>query len=498
MNIKPLVAFCLFLCSFLSQANTIRIGQISDLHYMAPELLVVRGSAFDNYVMRDRKLLYDSPAILRAAVQNLLNEKVDIVLVSGDLTKDGELLSHEGVAKTLQPLLDRGVKVLVIPGNHDINNPFALSFYGDTTHAAATVSADDFSKIYGDFGYKSAISKDPNSLSYVSEPVPGLRILCLDGIKYYNNTFISKGASADARVTKGILKPETMVWIRTQIAQAKAQGKQLVGMIHHGVVEHFDYESVLAAPYILDNSAELQRTLLLAGVKVVFTGHFHASDISRVDDRFGNHLYDVETGSIVTYPCPYRIMELSGNTLTIQTKHIEKIDTYSSESINFQRYAQKKLEKVVPEILSSYLAKYYTSVSTTIPEYAPSFIKVPQEKVLADMVLKYLSTSGTTLLLANFRGNENLADSAVHKRKEFIKDVDELIGDFARKSSGVFLAPITSEVFKRTAMFRKLKDASKSIWDNRVEKSYRGRDYKFQLHEPINDLNLTIELGKLK
>jgi len=497
MSKKISLVFCFFSFIFSIQANTIKIGHITDLHYMAPELLIVKGSAFDNYMMRDRKMLYDSPAILRAAVQNLLNEKVDIVLVSGDLTKDGELLSHEGVAKTLQPLLDHGVKVLVIPGNHDINNPFAVKFMGDSTYAAATVSADDFRQIYGDFGYNSAISKDPNSLSYVSEPVPGLRILCLDGNKYYNNTFISKGASADIRVTKGVLKPETMVWLKSEIAQAKAQGKQLVGMIHHGVVEHFDYESVLAAPYILDNSAELQRTFMLAGVRVMFTGHFHASDISRVDDRLGNHLYDVETGSILTYPCPYRIMELSGNKLTIQTKLIEKIDTYSSDSITFQRYAQKKLEKVVPEILSSFLARYYTSVSSTIPKYAPSFIKVPQEKVLADMVLKYLSTSGTMLLLANFRGNENLADSSVFRHKEFIKNVDELIGDFSRKSSGD-LALITIEVFKRTAMFRKLKDASKSIWDNKVEKSYRGRDYKYQFHEPINDLNLVIDLGVLK
>ena len=488
---------CFFSFIFSIQATTIKIGHITDLHYMAPELLVVKGSAFDNYIMRDRKMLYDSPAILKAAVQNLLNEKVDIVLVSGDLTKDGELVSHEGVAKTLRPLLDHGIKVLVIPGNHDINNPFAVKFIGDTTNAVATVTADEFSQIYGDFGFNSAISKDPNSLSYVSEPVKGLRILCLDGVKYYDNTFKSKGASADNRITKGVIKPETMAWIRTQIALAKAQKKQLIGMVHHGVVEHFDYESVYAAPYLLDNYTELQRILMNAGVEVMFTGHFHASDISRVDDRNGNHMFDVETGSIVTYPCPYRVMEINGNTLSIQTKHIEKIETLASDSVDFQTYAHDKLEKVVPEILSNYLAHYYRSVSTTIPEYAPSFIKVPDEKVLADMVLKYLSGSGTQLLFANYRGNENLADSAVYKRKAFIKDVDELIGDFAAKSSGV-LAPITSEVVKRTDMFKKLKDASRSIWDNRVEKSYRGKDYKYQLHEPIDDLNLVIDLGGLK
>jgi 3',5'-cyclic AMP phosphodiesterase CpdA len=491
-----LVVF-IFIGFSLTQAKTIRIGHITDLHYMAPELLVVKGSAFDNYVMKDRKLLQESPAILEAAVQNLLKEKVDIVLISGDLTKDGELESHQGVVRTLQPLLDQGVKVLVVPGNHDINNPFAVRFLGDSTSAVQTVTAEDFSRIYGKFGFDSAISRDANSLSYVSEPVEGLRVLCLDGVKYYYNSFKSKGASVDTRVTRGILKPETMEWIRVEIAKAKAENKQLIGMIHHGVVEHFDYESVYAAPYLLDNYVELQRMLMKAGVRVVFTGHFHASDIARVDDRLGNHLYDVETGSIVTYPCPYRVMQLSGSNLSIQTKHIEQINANFNDSLDFQTYAHHRLEKVVPEILSSYLSHYYESVSTTIPEFAPSFIKVPSEKVLAKMVLKYLTVSGTKLLFANYRGNEQMEVNAVRNRKEFIKDVDRLIADFAIKSSGV-LAPVTNEVFKRTDMFRKLKDASKSIWDNKVEKSYRGRDYKFQIHEPINDLNLSIDLGTLK
>jgi len=494
---KTLLGVLIFIGFSFAQAKTIRIGHITDLHFMAPELLVQKGSAFDSYVMKDRKLLQESPAILNAVVQNLLKEKVDIVLVSGDLTKDGELVSHQGVAKALQPLLDNGVKVLVIPGNHDINNPFALSYLGDTTSAVATVTADDFSRIYGKFGFESAISRDVNSLSYVSEPVEGLRVLCLDGVKYYYNSFISKGASVDTRVTRGILKPETMAWIQSEIAKAKAEHKQLIGMIHHGVVEHFDYESVYAAPYLLDNYVELQRTLMQAGVRVMFTGHFHASDISRVDDRRGNHLYDVETGSIVTYPCPYRVMELSGTNLSIKTKHVEHIDYPYPDSVDFQTYAHRRLEKVVPEILSSYLSHYYQSVSATIPEYAPSFIKVPSEKTLAKMVLKYLTVSGTKLLFANYRGNEQMEVNAKHNRKEFIKDVDKLIADFSMKSSGV-LAPLTDEVFKRTEMFRKMKDAAKSIWDNKVEKSYRGKDYKFQDHEPINDLNLDIDLGMLK
>ena len=39
------------------------------------------------------KLLKESPAILKTAVDDLLNDSVNIVLVTGDLTKDGELIT---------------------------------------------------------------------------------------------------------------------------------------------------------------------------------------------------------------------------------------------------------------------------------------------------------------------------------------------------------------------------------------------------------------------
>jgi DNA repair exonuclease SbcCD nuclease subunit len=39
----------------------------------------------------------------------------------GDHTKDGELINHESVKDLLQQLADAGIKVFVVPGNHDIN-----------------------------------------------------------------------------------------------------------------------------------------------------------------------------------------------------------------------------------------------------------------------------------------------------------------------------------------------------------------------------------------
>ena len=105
--------------------NIIKIAVISDLHVMAPELLVKEGDAFEAYLNRDRKMLRESTEILDTLASDILDLKPDLVLVTGDLTKDGERASHQIVASQLQRLVDAGIQVLVVPGNHDINNPDA-------------------------------------------------------------------------------------------------------------------------------------------------------------------------------------------------------------------------------------------------------------------------------------------------------------------------------------------------------------------------------------
>ena len=72
---------------------------MSDIHVMAPELLVEKGTAYENYVKTDPKLLEESGEVLRTVVDVVLEKKPDLVLIPGDLTKDGELLSHQLVAQ---------------------------------------------------------------------------------------------------------------------------------------------------------------------------------------------------------------------------------------------------------------------------------------------------------------------------------------------------------------------------------------------------------------
>ena len=51
-------------------------------------------------------------------------EKPDIVVLTGDLSFNGEKGSHQGLADKLMKIKDAGITVAVIPGNHDVDNIF--------------------------------------------------------------------------------------------------------------------------------------------------------------------------------------------------------------------------------------------------------------------------------------------------------------------------------------------------------------------------------------
>jgi hypothetical protein len=149
------------------QFPALRMAIFSDPHCMAPSLLVNDGPAFQTYLAQDRKLLAQSHAILDAVVGQITLAQPQVVLVSGDLTKDGEFISHQDVTNHLAQLKAAGAKVFVCPGNHDVNNPHAASYNGAVATPVPSISAADFAALYSEFGYKDALARDPNSLSYV-------------------------------------------------------------------------------------------------------------------------------------------------------------------------------------------------------------------------------------------------------------------------------------------------------------------------------------------
>lgn len=322
----------------------------SDPHIYDPSL-GTEGKAFESYLSADRKLLRESTEIMDAAIAAIKNEKASFVLVPGDMTKDGERSSHELAVSYLEQLEASGEKVYVVPGNHDINNGHSYKYVGNIAERVPNITAAEFVDMYGDFGYKEALYRDTASLSYVAEPQPGLWLLALDSCRYAENV------ASEAPVTDGKFSSATLQWIEEMLGKAAVEKKAVMVMVHHGIVEHYSGQEKNFGEYLLDDFPAVSKLLATYNARLVFTGHYHAQDITQArwsdPDKF---IFDIETGSLVTYPAPYRIVNIDASQqAAIRTNHVESIRSHPDD---FQAYAREYVLSGIQGIATRAIMKY--------------------------------------------------------------------------------------------------------------------------------------------
>jgi 3',5'-cyclic AMP phosphodiesterase CpdA len=276
-------------------AFPLKVAVLSDTHLYAESLGMCDAAA--SSLETEPGLAGASEAIVAATIEDLAASDADVVLVSGDLTWNGEAASHERMAELLGGLEAAGKRVYVVPGNHDVDNQYAASYATGTGTAVESVSVDEFAGIYGAFGPDEALSRDTGSLSYVVEPLPGLRFLMLDSCIH-----------AGAYELHGALPADTLAWAVAEAEDAVAAGAFAVAVMHHGLVEHVDSQDTYFAGFLLDDHEAVATALADAGVGLVFTGHYHTRDVSTLETAGGATIADAETGSLTIWPFPYRLV----------------------------------------------------------------------------------------------------------------------------------------------------------------------------------------------
>ena len=310
--------FFFLLCLSLTApaSGPVKIGVISDVHFLSQKLTSESEvlAAFERATGRNIRDLHE---VLDSVLLDFQKKEVDVLLISGDLTNHGERQSHIDLTEKLERIRQSGTKVFVVPGNHDINVPDSKAYTGERAVSVESISSDEFAQRYAPFGYGDAFCRDTSSLSYAAEINERTWLLCFDTNRYQDHTNTS--------ITGGRILPQTVQWAESILRLARARNIAVLGMMHHGLVEHMPYQSDFFADYLIEEWQENAGILADAGLKVVFTGHFHSNDISLFTSPSGNTVYDVETASLAMYPFAYRTMQLIDGKLSIDTHFVTSV-----------------------------------------------------------------------------------------------------------------------------------------------------------------------------
>ena len=343
------------------EVKKVRLSILTDTHYYADIPDDPGAAEFLDYLeASEMRLIRESDAILNAALSKVYATSPDAVLICGDVSSGGEYENCVAFADKMTAAkanLPEDTGIYVIPGNHDMNNSSAVIYNGTAFERAKRVTADDFREIFNDFGYSSAYSvyraepgadvKNYGGLSYAVEIADGITLIALDTVKYSNDT---DALFDQAHLTSGEISDDLLNWAVDEAKKAKEKGNLVIGMSHHGIMPHYDTSNSLAASisknFVIDNWESTAATLADAGFAAFFTGHDHSNDIAKYVSPNGNTIYDIETSSLVEYPCSFRTVDITIEKKSTETRYLFEINTDSVEYIegieDFQSYAYEK------------------------------------------------------------------------------------------------------------------------------------------------------------
>ena len=303
----------------------LRIIVASDMHYLS-ERLYDGGEAFQKMMAEgDGKYTEGCQMIMEAFVQNVCEEKPDAVLICGDLTFNGELLSLQDMAAFCRRLKEACGKVFVICGNHDIAYGMAAAYRQDQISAAANISAAEFMSLMAPYGYDEAFSRDAFSGSYAAVLRDDLWLLVLD---------------ANTTEQPGTIRPETLVWAEAVLKQAEKAAVRVISMSHQNVLKQ---NEMMYQGFVMNNHEEVEALLKKYHVFLNLSGHCHLQHVS-----VSGELSDICTESLTIWPisCGYLLVDPARGTFTYESRSLNILQEES------RRRFDETLRRMVMPVLT--------------------------------------------------------------------------------------------------------------------------------------------------
>lgn len=383
-SLSIILSLTLVLCSCLvltasakNDSDEFGFAVASDTHYVHPVKQAGTTLADEGWVTtfnsESESLTNQSGFIIDEFLKECAeNPKCQFVLITGDLATHGRdyVSEHEAVAAKFRKFeKETGKQVYVINGNHDNAKDMP-------------VDHKKFTEIYHEFGYDEALSTDEGTCSYSANLNDEYTLVALDTCderyRVVPNNDITR-----------------MDWAVKQINAAKKQGKKVIMIMHHNLLEHNPFQKLNEKNYVVNTPYSFAGLLADLGVKLVFSGHTHCNNVKSYTSFLGNTIYDFSMSSLGNFPAEYKYFNVTDSKISYETKKINHIDAdklaevckgFSNEalemmknnlqaytwSMSYREYSEDLRENISPETLgvegSSALYAKLKPVTDTIKE----------------------------------------------------------------------------------------------------------------------------------
>lgn len=383
-SLSIILSLTLVLCSCLvltasakNDSDEFGFAVASDTHYVHPVKQAGTTLADEGWVTtfnsESESLTNQSGFIIDEFLKECAeNPKCQFVLITGDLATHGRdyVSEHEAVAAKFRKFeKETGKQVYVINGNHDNAKDMP-------------VDHKKFTEIYHEFGYDEALSTDEGTCSYSANLNDEYTLVALDTCderyRVVPNNDITR-----------------MDWAVKQIKAAKKQGKKVIMIMHHNLLEHNPFQKLNEKNYVVNTPYSFAGLLADLGVKLVFSGHTHCNNVKSYTSFLGNTIYDFSMSSLGNFPAEYKYFNVTDSKISYETKKTNHIDAdklaevckgFSNEalemmnnnlqaytwSMSYREYSEDLRENISPETLgveeSSALYAKLKPVTDTIKE----------------------------------------------------------------------------------------------------------------------------------
>lgn len=347
--------------------DSVVIAQITDTHYF-PLNYCYNGSVdetdYEDALITGMKLVLESSFINVQAIKEIVDENPDYLVVTGDMTHNGEIQAHIELANLLRQLQNRvrakgnsDFQVFVTPGNHDMYNKEAVYFRdnGEEKFCNQLTTRYDITKIYSSLGYPDLTDQE------ITDYYATLTDVYYDDLPY-QGPFINSTTASNVRIeyqykdnnnedvtdydngdltyvafcpndyvfiavdeeisdeevfhhVGGIMYKNSKTYLNSKKSAGKFTGKTLIGMMHHNAVPHFEGEDTLLKDFTLYGWKDSTDYFADLGMHFMFTGHMHSNDIATHSSFNGNVLTDIETASMIGYKGGTRYCKIERGTV---------------------------------------------------------------------------------------------------------------------------------------------------------------------------------------